>query len=279
MLKQVIKEAPRLLIIAALSSALLACDGRSLDAVDVSSNSISASLVNDKILELSGTVGDAPIIDARITVKDVAGKLIASTITDDNARYSVTVPSGTFFPLMLTVSGGTNTVTNEAPYFEMISVVDHANQSTANINSFTTLITKSAEAMSGGLNLRNVSLAKLQITNSMSFGLNNETMPDVVTSIVTANNVASFVKASVAVGEWLRRTHTILEGEDGRWSQSNLLTVLSTDLADGMLDGYHEGKIVNTLVAATANVLSAQVLIETLSQTLSVASVDVMASI
>lgn len=280
MLKQVTKAAPRLLIIAVLSSALLACGGGAPDGAGDLSNNIQASLTGkEKVLELSGTVGDAPVVAARIIIKNAEGEQVTSTLSDDRAHYSATIPKGTLYPLVITVSGGVNTVTSESPYFEMTSIVESAYQETANINSFTTLVTKSAQAMGGGLNFRNVSLAKLQISNGVSFGLNNETMPDVVTSKVTENNVASFVKASVAMGEWLRRTHIILAAEDERWSQDSLLTALSVDLVDGALDGRQGKQAADTVAAATANVISAQVLIETLSRTLSVASVDVMASI
>ncbi len=280
MLSQIIRLTPKLLSIVVLSATLVACGGETTDGVGVSSNGIQASLsANDKILELSGTVGDAPVIEANITIKDAVGDTIVSTVSDNNARYTVSIPSGVSYPLTLSVSGGTNTVTNEAPYFEMTTVVENAYQATANINSFTTLITKSAASMGGGLNLRNINLAKLQITSSMNFGLNNTSMPDVVTSEVNEENVASYVKASVAMGEWLRRTHTTLVAEEESWTPSRLLTVLSADLADGALDGRQGEKTADMVAAATANVLSAQVLIETLSQTLKIANLDVMASL
>ncbi len=280
MLKQFIKAAPRLLIITALSIALLACGGDGSGGTGVASGDIQASLSGkEKTLELSGTVGDAPVVAARIIIKDAKGEEVASTISSDRAHYNVTIPKGTTYPLTITVSGGINTVTNAAPYFEMTSVVEHAYQEIANINSFTTLITKSAQAMDGGVNLSNVSLAKLQIINSVGFGLNGETIPDVITTKVTEENVASLVKASAAMGEWLRRAHTTLFAEDESWSQENLLTTLSTDLTDGVLDGRQGEKAADAVVAATATVLSAQVLIETLSQTLKVAGVDAMASI
>ncbi len=276
MLSQLIRSTPKLLSVIVLSTTLVACDAEILEAVSLLSDDVQAS---NKTLELSGAVGDAPVIAANITVKDAMGDTIASTVSDDNARYVINIPSGTSYPLTLHVDGGTDTVTQNVPGFEMISIVENSSQSTANINSFTTMITKSAEVMGGGLNPRNVMLAKFQITNSMSFGLDSMVMPDVVASELVEENVASFVKASVAMGEWLRRTQATLSAAGERWSQDRLVSVLSSDLADGSLNGYQGEKPVDTVAAATANVLSAQVLIETLSQTLKISSVDVMASL
>ncbi len=281
MFSQVIRSTPKLFSIIALSTTLAACDAEFLEVANAFSSEIHAGLaVNDRNLELSGAVGDAPVLEADVTIKDAVGETIVSTTSNSRAYYTVNIPRGTSYPLTVHVRGGTDTVTNQAPGFEMVSVVESASQTTANINSFTTLITRSAEVMGGGLNLRNIKLAKLQVTNSMNFGLDTAVMPDVVTSELTEANVASYVKSGVAMGEWLRRTHATLsaEGEE-RWTQDRLVSVLSADLADGALDGRQGEKTTDVIVAATANVLSAQVLIETLSQTLKVANVDVMASL
>ncbi|MCF6235277.1 MAG: hypothetical protein L3J70_02685 [Gammaproteobacteria bacterium] len=279
MLSQVIRSTPKLFSIIALSTTLAACDAEILEMANAFSGELHAALANnDRNLELSGAVGDAPVIEAEIIIKDALGETIVSTVSNNNAHYTANIPGGTSYPLTVHVNGGTDTVTNQTPGFEMVSIVENASQTTANINSFTTLITKSAEVMGGGLNLRNIKLAKLQITNSVNFGLDTAVMPDVVTSELTETNVASYVKSSVAMGEWLRRTHATLSAEGERWTKDRLVSVLSADLADGVLDGRQGERASDEIAAATANVLSAQVLIETLSQTLKVASVDVMAS-
>lgn len=281
MLNSLIRSTPKLLSVIALSSTLIACGGTESEAINSTSNGLQASLASNSdiiSLDLSGAVGDSPVIEANITIKDSSGEVIATSISDETAHYSVSIPVGAFYPLTVSVEGGTNTLTNEAPTFEMISVVESADQNRANINSFTTLITHSAAAMGGSLNLRNISLAKLQITNSVNFGLNNEALLDVVASEINAENVASFVKASVTLGEWLNRTHLILSGEDQSWTQEKLITALAADLVDGRLDGKGAAAS-DSIVAATANVLSAQVLVENLSQSLQVANINVMASI
>ncbi len=279
MLKSLISSTPKLVSVIALSSTLIACGGAESVAVNSTSNGLQASLTsNNNSLDLSGTVGDSPIIKANITIKDSNGNIVATSISDDSAHYSVNIPEGTSYPLIVSIDGGINTVTNEAPLFDMVSVIENNSQTTANINSFTTLITHSAQAMGGALNLRNISLAKLQITNSVNFGLNNDILLDVVASQINEENVASFVKASVTLGEWLNRTYITLSAEDQSWTQEKLVIALAADLVDGTLDGKGaEGS--DAVVAATANILSAQVLVENLSQSLQVTDINVMTSI
>ncbi len=274
MLKNTIYSTPKLFSFLALFASLVICGSAQSEAVNFLSKGLQASLTfNNTSIELSGVVGDVPVVDAIIIVKDVDGRIVAASVSNETARYNVSISSDAVYPLTVLVKGGMDTVTNTAPAFEMSSVVESVYQTTANINSFTTLITKSAEAM-GGLSLRNISLAKLQITNSMGFGLNNITIPDVIASSITEVNVASYVKASAALGEWIRRTYVVMATEEGGWTQGRLIEVLSADLIDGTLNGKGaEGA--NEVVAATANVLSAQIMVETLSQTLNVAGVDV----
>ncbi len=254
---------------------LSGCGGGSGVDQGTASTGVPASLSDSsRELNLKGIVGDTPRINAEIIISDSKGEELLVTASDERGHYKITIPSGVSYPLILKAVGGTDIISNTEPGYAMLSIVEGSYQETANINSFSTLITESAKAMGGGLNLRNVSLAKLQITNSINFGLNNQQIPDIITSEIDKSNIASYVKAAAALGEWLRRTYRTLAAEEDGWSYEKLITTLSTDLVDGSLDGNQGEKAADIAIAATANVLSAQVLIETLSHALQISSLE-----
>jgi hypothetical protein len=127
--------------------------------------------------------------------------------------------------------------------------------------------------MRRGVNARNVSAAKVIVTGNYEFGLDPSVVGDPVTSQITEANAAYIVKASEVLGEMVRRSRDALLATGTVVSGDAVMTALAADLTDGVLDGAG-ARGVNPTISATAKVVSAQVLVEALSNNLKVGGVN-----
>lgn len=225
---------------------------------------------------LRGSVGDGPIVNASIVILDSDGAQVASTSSDSNANYEVTIPAGTAYPLTIVTTGGLDTVTNSPPTFSMSSIALSDNADVANITPFSTFIVENAKTLPGGLTESNIAQATGNVVSQLNFGLDASLVPNPITSPVTNQNVAVIVKASEALGELIRRVQTRLQNAGNSMSQDDIIIGLSADLADGVIDG--QGAGADSRVAATATVVSAQVLVETLGNNLQVNGASAVAA-
>jgi hypothetical protein len=222
---------------------------------------------------ISGSVGDGPVTGATVTVYDVNGAVVDSTVSDSAANFRKTVQvKGKQYPLRLIVSGGVDLVTGQAPDFKMVSVMLRPSDKAVNINPYSTLIVNTAERMPGGLTGANVGLARTTVLDKLGFGLDVNTVPDPITTPITATNAANIIKASEAVGELVRRTRDLIRASGRSASGSSVVSALASDLVDGFVDGLGAAGT-NSIVSAVANVVSAQILVESMSNTLRVGGV------
>lgn len=105
---------------------------------------------------ITGNVQDVhgPIMDGTVEVKDSAGKVITTvTLNGSSNHYSVTVPAGTSYPILLiaTPPAGTN--------FQVVkAVVTSSLADRMDITDVTTLVVDSAVAL-GGLTEQNIAKA------------------------------------------------------------------------------------------------------------------------
>ena len=222
---------------------------------------------------LSGSVGDGPVTGATILVYTNTGSLIGSMTSSSAASFQQTFKvKGRDYPLLLEVEGGIDLVTGSVPDFQMVSVMMNPSDKQVNINPFSTLIVKIAESLPGGITSSNISLARDFVIDKLGFGLDLNLMPDPITAEITDQNVASLVKSSEALGEMVRRTRdrisvtgTVLSGDD-------VVVAIAADMTDGMLNGAGADGAVPR-IAAVANVVAAQVLVEAMSNNLKVGGV------
>lgn len=221
---------------------------------------------------LSGSVGDGPIIGAQVEAIDATGRVVASTVSDGRAHYRLELPGDTRYPVRILATGGTDLVTNAAPDFDLLSIASDADARTANLNPFSTLIVAAAEQMPGGATPDNVRQMTAQVLDQLGYGLDPAMVPDPVTTPVTANNVAAIVRASEALGETVRRVRDRLRAAGVTLDGDRILDVLAGDITDGAIDGNGPGA--DQRIAATTTVVTAQVLVETLSNALQVDGYD-----
>ncbi|MBF0110771.1 MAG: hypothetical protein HQL76_16515 [Magnetococcales bacterium] len=188
---------------------------------------------------VSGTVIDGPVIGARVTLIDSNGKSLIAIKTGTDAQYSIVVPDGATYPLRVTVSGGTDKITEEAPA-AMDSLIASASQTTANITPMTTLIHQAVIANAGNLARMTDAMlaeAKTNVVAQFGFGIDAESSTiDPIATPADSGNIASMVRSSVAVAETVRRA----VGSD-QTSVAQVFAVLGEDLADGTIDGKKSG--------------------------------------
>ena len=254
-----------------LISQLLGCNTGD----DNSGGSAGGNLTPEAVVDvdINGSVGDGPIVGATVEIYNNSGKMLSSVMSDVAASYTINIKTkGRDYPLLLKVSGGTDMVTGNVPDFQLLSVALNPSEKSVNINPFSTLVVKMTQSMAGGVNAANVSAAKTIITDSFAFGLDPSVVSDPIIAQITESNAANIVKASEVFGEMVRRTRDALLTAGTVVSGDAVMSAIAADLTDGVLDGSGAGGVLPT-ISATAKVVSAQVLVEALSNNLKVGGV------
>ncbi|MEE4185438.1 MAG: fibronectin type III domain-containing protein [Gammaproteobacteria bacterium] len=226
---------------------------------------------------ISGSIGDGPIEGAQLQVYSNNGQLLEQ-FDDTPADYEITITaSGGNYPLSVRAAQGTGLVTGLAPDFTLLSVVENRAQRTvSNLNPFSTLIYKLAE-LSGRVNRNSIAAARNTIMTRYSFGLDAAAFPDPVTTEVTPDNIHLIVKSSESLGEMVRRTRDALLSSGVNYTGDEVVDALAADLTDGWLDGTG-GSGSSARVAAIANIASAAVLLESMTNQLRVNGTDASAA-
>ena len=112
--------------------------------------------------QLSGSVGDGPVVGALMSLRRSDGQLLAEFESDTNADYNVTVNTKSKnYPLIIEALGGIDLVTNSAPDFDLVgAVLEQGDSTIANVNPFTTIAIEVARELPGGLTPQNIATAE-----------------------------------------------------------------------------------------------------------------------
>ncbi len=225
-----------------------------------------------------GSVGDGPVIGATVIIRDQNGVVLNSIISDVFANYNITISAREeSYPLTIEAVGGIDLVTQLPPTFELISTVLHPSDKIANINPFSTFIVRTAEAM-GGLTSENVEQATAVVLRELNFGFDGALIRDPIATEITESEVASLVKVSESLGELVRRTQISASENNIPVSENDVISVLSADLTDGVLDG-KGGPGANNEIALRAKVIAGEVVLEALFNRLRVNNVVATAAL
>ena len=221
--------------------------------------------------EISGSIGDGPIVDADIVVVDANGVEIATGQSNERAEYTIEIPAGAALPVTVRVSGGTDLVTQRAADFELVSQVNATGTQTINVSPLTTLAVKTAEC-SGDSSTDGVDGAWNDLADQLNAGLDRSALGDPLADPIDATNIETAVLANEALGEVIRRTGAALPDVD----LEQVVDVLACDLADGQLDGALAQAVTDddTRVFAVMKAVEAAVRIEVLMGELKVDGVD-----
>jgi hypothetical protein len=257
----------RPLLIALASLSLAACG---LGTAGNSAPGLAADNAAGDNVVLAGSVGDGPVTGATIEVWSAQGKLLKTLTSDNTASFSSSLRvKGSFYPLLLKVKGGTDLVTGSAPDFQLMSVVTGRNLKQVNINPYSTLIVRLAQNLPGGLNPTTVITATAVVTGQLGYGLDPALMADPIGTTITDSNIANLVKSSETMGEMVRRTRDRIAQTGRKVNGDAVLAALAADLQDEKLDGVG-AKETDPQITLVAKIVTGQVLVESLSNTLKV---------
>jgi hypothetical protein len=229
----------------------------------------------EKDVRVSGSVGDGPLINASVTIRKKNGEELASFKSDSSASYDVALSvSERHFPLVIDVTGGTDLVTSAPPDFVLKSSVLSARDSvTANVNPFSTIAYELAKDLNGGVTRENLLAAEDIVAKSMNSGLTTLVSTGPLQTPVDGNNVSEIVKASEVLAEVIRRTRDALNAAGQGVNADDVIEALSADLIDGVIEG-NGGARADARIAAVANIATAEVMLEAMSNELQVNGTD-----
>ena len=230
----------------------------------------------EKDINVSGSVGDGPAVNATVTIRKKNGEELASFRSDASASYDVSLSvSERHFPLLVDATGGTDLVTNTAPDFVLRSAVLSARDSvTANVNPFSTVAYELAKDLNGGVTRQNLLAAEDIVAKSMNSGLTTLMSSGPLQTPVDGTNVSEIVKASEVLAEIVRRTRDALNSSGHSVTADDVIEAIAADLIDGVIEG-NGGARADARTAAVANIATAEVILEALSNELHVNGVDV----
>jgi len=229
---------------------------------------------NDNV-ELSGSVGDGPVVGANMRATSSLGELLAEFQSDSNAGYNITLTalSGDY-PLIIVATGGIDIVTNQQPDFKMTGAAfNTGSASVANVSPFSTLAVALAENMSGGVTSNNLETAQETVSSALNCGLDSLAATGPMGTRIDAGNISEIVKASESLSEIVRRTRDLLQSAGFASSGDSVVSDLAADLPDGVVDGVG-ASAVDRRTAAVSTIVSAQVLLESMANELYVGDND-----
>lgn len=225
--------------------------------------------------EVSGSVGDGPIVGATMRILRNDGVELSQFESDANASYNIKIRTkGKYYPLGVDARNGIDIVTNTAPDFDLLgAVLEPGKKSVANVNPFSTFAVELARDLPGGADKTNLLTAQGIVTTELNNGLSSLATSGPMATGIDGSNIAEIVRASEALGETVRRTRDALRASGFSTSGNNIVRAIGSDLSDGSVDG-RGGSRADARTAAVWNIVSAQVLLETMANELHVNGAD-----
>lgn len=232
----------------------------------INTQSLAATSTNTGT-DIRGNIGDGPVIGAKISLYNRNGVYISNQRKDALANYHIRTYTRPAYPVQIFATRGRDLVTGKPLDYAVASTSLAPTQSRANLNIYSTFIVSMARNMKYGLTPSNVSKATRILVREFNFGLQTNLVPDPMRTPITARNIATTVRSSEALAEVVRRTRKSLS-HASYWRTNNyVINALAADLIDGRLDGRGAART-DSRVSATANIVSAQVLVESLQNRL-----------
>lgn len=247
---------------------------------EIEEETAAADAITETEYELSGSVGDGPIVGAAMRVFQSDGVILQEFQSDADAGYNIKIKTkGKFYPLTIDARDGIDLVTNGAPDFTLLSAaLEPAKKYVVNLNPFSTLSMEIARDLAGGHTKSNIYAAQDITATSMNFGLVTLRASGPMSQQIDSSNVAEMVKSSEALGEVVRRTRDWLVTGGFTWTGDDVIGAMGSDLVDGVIDG-RGGPRADRRLAAIANIVMAQVLLESAANELHVNGTNATATL
>lgn len=196
---------------------------------------------------IGGTGLDGPVIFGAINFFNDDESLCEETSTNENSFYDVIIPFSCNYPLTIELAGGIDTSSERTNTTTLYSLVSDQSFSTVNINPYTTLIYHAALARTTDGTMQSIITEQVDLNGiaedvirKFNFGIDAENPAfNPLTSPVSIDNVASYLKANEGLIECVRRTAKLVstDGEADRNTINMILSSLGADISDGTLDG------------------------------------------
>jgi hypothetical protein len=233
------------LVIAITSVALGGCLSGEESEPEVEATPVEETLSDH---ELTGSVGDGPIVGAQVRVLTADGTELAQLESDGSASYTVTVRTkGKHYPLTLDARNGIDLVTNLTPDFDLFG----------------------AALESGGVSKTNLVIAESVVSEALNSGLSTLVETGPMGTAIDASNIAEIIKASETLGELIRRIRDLQKMHNRPASGNSVMRAVASDLTDSVIDG-RGGSRVDARVSALAVVAAVPVLLESMQNELHV---------
>ena len=246
---------------------------------DVVASDVADAALEDEF-ELSGSVGDGPVVGAAMRIMRNDGEILNEFESDASAGYNIVVKTkGKYYPLTVDAKNGIDIVTNLAPDFILLgAALEPSKKVVVNVNPYSTLAMEIATDLPGGRTKENIYTAQDIAVASMNNGLASLGSSGPMTTKITSSNVAEIVKTSEALGEIVRRTRDWLLTAGFIWDGDAVIGAMGSDLIDSVIDGAG-GPRSDARMAAIVSIVTAQVLLESMSNELYVNGTDATASL
>ena len=230
--------------------------------------------------EVSGSVGDGPVVGASMRVIRNDGVLLNEFESDASAGYNIRIKTkGKYYPLTIDARNGIDIVTNLNPDFVLIgAALEPSKKYVVNVNPYSTLAMEIAQDLPGGRTKANIYDAQDIAVAAMNCGLVSLVDKGPMTTRIDSSNVAEIVKSSEALGEIVRRTRDWLLSAGYVWDGDAVIGAMGSDLIDNVIDGAG-GPRSDARMAAITSIVIAQVLLESVGNELYVNGVNATASL
>jgi len=255
------------LLIALAAMLLAGCD-------NLSDPESSEDLVNSAEIELSGSVGDGPVVGATIRIFDKRGNEIASTTGSAGATYELVVPPKSEFPVTVEATGGTDLVSGEPLDFTLRTIWVDPKKNWVNLSPIGTLASEIAQCDGGRIRSATLKSALKTLHEHLGTAIDPDRVPDTLFSEIAPEDMPEVLLGNEALGEVLRRTHAALEGTSSALSFDELIDKLACDLADS--GGVNASAATDTRIMGAFQAAAASVLVETIAGQLQVGGSEAM---
>ena len=256
-----------------LSLALSACMENTLSKLPLPQPDTAKSGHHTVVAQLEGRIGSAPLANATITITDHAGTPLKTVLGDDKGQYAFRARfDESTFPLILEAEGGIDLVTLQRSDLTLMtaSATPAAEGNEANITPYSTLITKLARRLMGGISAANLKRASQIVTSQLNFGLYGPLKDDPIATDINATNIHIMLKCSKSLGELIDRTRQTLTQAGDKTTANDIVDALVSDLMDGRLDG-RGNHGTRPKISALAQLIAGQIALEALTNNLKIA--------
>ncbi len=221
--------------------------------------------------ELTGSVGDGPIVNASMRVLTADGAILSEFESDASAGYTIKIrANNNDYPLIVDAWNGTDLVTGLSPDFALRGAgVKPGSRLTANVNPYSTLAVELALDLDGGLTTGNIETAQAIVTSAANGGMTTLLADGPMFTPIDEGNIAEIVRATESLSEIVRRTRNWQVAFGFSTNADLVMEALGSDLVDQVIDGVG-GSRTSARTAALSTVVGAQVLLETVSNELHV---------